>query len=153
MIKYILFFLFFVSPALAADDTKVDFGPFVVQYVLPALGAILTALAAWAVQALAARSKMQNTAVLADLLNTAVTHGLAFAQTKVAAAAAGGVLSVDVKNQVVKNALDYAMTHAPDAATKLGYTPDKLTEKIEATLAVNTTPPEKSLAVPTPPTS
>lgn len=138
--------------AQAADtSTKVDFGPFIIQYVLPALGTILTALAGWAVQQLAKKYNIQMNATMKGALDDAVTHGLAYAQSRVVGAANAGAFTVDVKNQVVASALTYATAHAPDAIKHLGYTPDMVAQKIEATLSFNMTPPAQSAAIPTPP--
>lgn len=134
------------------NNTTVDFGPFLVQYVLPALGVVLTALAAWIAKRISNYLGLKNDDLFRQALQGAVTRGLALAQTKVAGAAQGGQLTYDVKDALVAHTLEYVMQHEPEAAKALGYDPVSLAQKIEATLAVNTTPPEKSVAVPTPAT-
>lgn len=143
--------LYVAFPALADDSTKVDFGPFLVQYALPAFGVILTALAGWIAKKISTYYSLKNDDLFRQALQGAVTRGLALAQSQIAGAAQGNRLTVDVKNALVARGLQYVMEHEPEAAKALGYDPVSLAQKIEATLAVNTTPPETSVAVPTPP--
>lgn len=132
-------------------NTTVDFGPFLVTYVLPALGTILTVIAGIVAQKAIAYFHLQNEGVLRSAVDGAVQRGLALAQQEVAKAP-NGTFAIDVKSPVVAQAADYVLTHEPAAIKALGYTNEGLAEKLAATIAVNITPPEKSIAVPTPPT-
>lgn len=148
MIRLPLLFILLAFPAFAQDaTTKVDFGPLVANVVWPLLSAVLLAIGAWGVQKLSAWLGIKNNEVLQNTVESAMKNGLAYAQSKV-----GDVpLTVDVKNQIVATAANYAIKHVPDAMAKLGVGQDVLLEKLEARLSLNTTPPEKSVAVPTPP--
>lgn len=144
-----LVFILLLLPAVgfAADDTKVNLSPFVSNVVWPILSALVLALGAWGVQKVSARLGIQNNQALANTVEQALTNGLALAQSRV-----GDVpLTIDVKNKIVARAAQYALDHVPEAMGKLGIGKDALLEKLEARLALNTTPPEKSVAVPTPP--
>lgn len=144
-----LVFILLLLPAVgfAADDTKVNLSPFIANVVWPLLSALVLALGAWGVQKISARLGIQNNQALANTVEQALTNGLALAQSKVGDVA----LTVDVKNKIVARAAQYALDHVPEAMDKLGIGKEALLEKLEARLALNTTPPEKSVAIPTPP--
>lgn len=139
------------APATSSSSTAVDFAPVLVNVVLPFAGSLLSILGLWALQQLSARFGLAKNAQLTSQIETAMTNGLAYAQSQLAARiAAGGPLAVDVKTDAVSIAGRYALDHVPDAIKALGITPDLLAQKIEARLSLNTTPAAQSIAVPTP---
>lgn len=147
MIRIALLFIMLASPAFAQEATKIDFGPLVQQVVWPLLSAAVLAVGAWGVQKFSQWLGIKNNEALGKTVEDALRNGLAYAQSK-----AGDVpLTVDVKNEIVATAANYAIKHVPDAMKKLGVGQDVLLEKLEARLSLNVTPPEKSIAVPTPP--
>lgn len=135
----------------AAVTYKVDFGPFIVTYVLPALGTIILMLAAWASKKLADYLGLKNDDIWRENLNTSIKHGLALAQAQLQAAANAGKLSVETKNELVAKAMIYAIEHEPAAVKALGYDEKTLMEKIRAHLELNIVPAIDSVAVPAPP--
>ena len=147
MIRIALLFILLASPAVAQETTKVDCGPLVQQVVWPLLSAALLAVGAWGVQKLSTWLGIKNNEVLQNTVESALKNGLAYAQSKV-----GDVpLTVDVKNEIVATAANYTLGHIPSVLKKLGIDEKTLAEKLEARLALNTTPPEVSVAIPTPP--
>ena len=143
-----------LSPVLAqavADpaSTKVDFGPFLVNVVWPLAAAIVTILVGFLSKKAATYFGLQNDALYRDVLQTAMQRGLAYAQSQITAAADGGALTLDVKNQLVATATRYALDHEPEAAKALGVDQASVVQKVTALLQMNTTPPAQSVAVPT----
>lgn len=135
----------------AAVTYKVDFGPFIVTYIFPALGTIILMLAAWASKKLADYLGLKNDDIWRENLNTSIKHGLALAQAQLQAAADAGKLSVETKNELAAKAMVYALEHEPAAVKALGYDEKTLMEKIRAHLELNTVPAIESVAVPSPP--
>lgn len=133
--------------AQQAGGTTVDLSPLLANVVYPILSALVLALGGWAVQKFAAMVGLKNTQALQSTVESALQNALAYGQSKVADVP----LTIDVKNQIVANAANYATAHVPDALSKLGITKDQLVQKLQARLALNTIPPEQSVAVPTPP--
>jgi hypothetical protein len=147
--------LFGVAPDVLAQaitdpaSTKIDFGPFIVNVVFPFAAAIVTVLVGWLSKRAATYFGLQNDALYRDALQGAMQHGLAYAQSRVVGAADAGSLTLDVKNQLIRTATQYALEHEPEAAKALGVDQASIVEKVTALLAINTTPPAQSAAVPT----
>lgn len=59
-----------------------------------------------------------------------LTRAIAYAMNTVAGAAEGKVLSIDVRNQVLKEAVTYALVHGGALVKKFAGTPEELAEKI-----------------------
>jgi hypothetical protein len=148
----VLFAILLPGLAAAADpaSTSVDVGPLLANYVLPFVGSLVALLGVWALRQIEVRLGLDKNARLSGMLETAMTNGLAFAQSQLAGKIGNGPLMVDVKNEAVAIAARYAADHVPDAIKTLGVTPDLLAQKIEARLTLNTTPSAASIAVPTP---
>lgn len=142
--------LLFSTAAWAADST-VDFGPVIKDAIIPLISSILLGLggvlATWLAKKLADALNLKNEGQLRENLNVAITHGLAYAQSQIDAAADAGKMSTTVKSQVIKQALDYTLEHEKATADALGYDPVTLGEKIAAHLALNIVPPAQSAAI------
>ncbi len=142
-------------PALAdtaAPSTVVDFGPFLHDVVMPLAVALVGVGVTW----LGARANtwlgLQSNSQLGGVIEVALQNGLAFAQSRLAVALpAGQPIPVDVKNQILATAANYALAHVPDALKMLGVDQATLLQKLEARLSLNTTPAAASIAVPTDP--
>lgn len=130
--------------------TTIDLGPLIRDVLLPFLGVILTALLGWAAKRFSDWIGVKRDDALALKIEEAMKNGLALAQARLEQRLGPGPLHVDVKSEVVATAGKYAADHVPGALKALGVTPAALKEKLEARLELNTTPPEQSIAVPTP---
>lgn len=154
----ILFVILLPGLAAAADTpattlgTTIDFGPVLHDVVLPIALAILPIVAAWVASKVNGWLGIQNNAALSGLIETAMQNGLALAQSKVPNLVPTAI-PVDVKNELIATAANYVLAHVPDALKMLGVDQGALIQKLEARLAVNTTPAEQSVAVPTSPAS
>jgi hypothetical protein len=59
-----------------------------------------------------------------------LTRAIAYAMNTVAGAAEGKVLTIDVRNLVVKEAVTYALVHGGSLVKRFAGTPEELAEKI-----------------------
>jgi hypothetical protein len=148
----ILFVILLPGLAAAADSssTITDIAPLLNQIVFPAVISLLGILGGYVLLWVKKRMGMAADDQNAGKLEDAMKFGLAFAQSQLQAQASGP-LNIDLKSPILTVAAKYAMDHAPDAMKALGVGEDLLRQKLEARLSLNTTPPEKSVAVPTPP--
>jgi len=111
-----------------APGTTVDFGPVLVQIVMPAVGIIVSALAAWGVKKLADLAGIKADEKAIAVVNDVMQKGLAFATSKIGTIP----LKVDVRSPVIADAASYALAHGPDALKRLGISPEQLAEKLVA---------------------
>ena len=126
----------FAAPALAADTTvTVPFGDYIAfaadlvsKYAAPLVAIILGIAARVLPAAIVDYLAMLR---IEQLLTRAVGYGI----TAVKGAAEGQTLTVNVGNEVLAQALNYAIKHAPDVVTWAGGA-DALREKILARLNV-----------------
>lgn len=131
-----------------------DIAPLLQQYVEPAV--IMIVGAVFTVAATMVTNKLRNwlgadaANKASDLLNQGLTYALAYGQAQADAALKAGV-NVDFKSSVLNNATAYANTHFPQLLADAGIDPVKLTQKFVSRISYNTTPPEQSVARPTPP--
>lgn len=141
--------------APAVDPNAVQAGPFlqfVIQFVLPAFGTILTALVGWAVWYIKQRTGLQIEAQYRDAFQKALEQ------------AAGGLLNnlgnrvgsmqLNVGNAEVAKAINYVLKSAPDAVTHFGLDNkrDEILEKLANKVGVLTAGPP-AVAVTTPATA
>lgn len=130
----------------------IDLAPFLHEFLLPVASALGMVLATWLAKKVADWLNIRRDDALIAKLEEALKNGLALAQARAQQKIDEKGLTVEVKSQLVADAANYAATHVPGALKALGVGPRELAEKLEARLELNTTPPEKSVAVPTPPT-
>ena len=128
------FVLPFYGMAFGADAAAptINLKPLLEQVVWPTLSAHGLVLGTWLVQRVAKWLGLQNTATLQGAMEAAMHNGLQLAQAK---AATLNIEHVDVQNQIVADALKYAIAQAPAAAKGLGLDADALAEKLRARLA------------------
>lgn len=129
-------------------STTIDLGPLVLQVLLPLATVLGGVLATWLAARLAKWLNLQNENVFRASINGAIKNGLALAQAQLKDPDVAAKLTLDVRSRLVHDAYVYVMQHEPEAAKALGFDEDTLRDKIEAHLALNTTPAEKSVAVP-----
>lgn len=147
-------FLLAIGAAYAADpSTAIDIAPLVRETLLPIASAVGLVLATWLGKKLADLLGVQREDKLAGKLEEAMKNGLAFAQARLERKIGDGPILIDVKREIVAEAAKYAVEQVPGTLKALSVTPDQLANKLTARLELNTTPPERSIAVPTPPAS
>lgn len=129
---------------------SIDLWPIVRDVVMPTVSVLAPLIGLWVAQRISRWLHLKNEGVLRDVLNVAITHGLALAQSRVAQAGDAGQLAIHTKNELVSKTVNYVLDHEPEAAKALGYDPQLLAQKISAHLELNTTPAAQSVAVPTP---
>ena len=130
--------------------TTVDISPLINQVLIPFAVALGSVLAAWIAAKVAALLGIKRDDALAAKLEEAMKNGLALAQARLEERIGAGPINIETKSQLVATAATYARDHVPGTLKALGVTPAALQEKLEARLELNTVPPERSVAVPTP---
>lgn len=134
--------LLLLAAGVAYADTTVVVGDLwtgVVPYIVAAVGALISAAVGWLIVLVNKKLGISIDDSMRNSLQTAATNaaGLVLAQL-------GNQLSgvkVDVKNQLVADAVNYVIRAAPDAVAHFGLTPDLIAQKIVALLpqVANTT--------------
>jgi len=137
----------FAQAAAAAANTSIDFKPLLDQVVYPALSVVAIAGAGWIAAKINKRLKLENDSIVRGYLETALQRGLDFAKSQTA----GVNLTVDVKNEMVAAAANYAIKKVPDALKHFRIDEAGLKEMLAARLespppmiVVPTTPPAAS---------
>lgn len=130
----------------------IDLAPLLHEILLPIASALGMVLATWLAKKVADWLNVRRDEAFIGKLEEAMKNGLALAQSRAEQQIRDKGLTVEVKSQLVADAANYAAAHVPGALKALGVGPRELAEKLEARLELNTTPPDKSVAVPTPPT-
>jgi len=133
------------ATAPAIESYAIDFRPLVEAVLVPILGALTTALATWLSVKAAALLKLQADDRLRAVIDGALQNGLAFGLSKLDDMTKTVPLTLEVKNQVIADAANYAIAAVPDALKKLGVTREKVTDLAAARLEVIVNP-----ALPTP---
>lgn len=116
----------------------------VIGYLALFLATLITGLVTWALKKYFGITVNQQSK---DTLEAAMQNGLALAISRYAPA---GIASLEAKNKVVGDAMDYVASHAPDAAKALAIDPRQLAEKLEARLVQHSATAPISPATATP---
>lgn len=127
-------FLFLALPAWA-QDTTVNLGELLdpwLQLLLAFAALVIPALGAWAAAELRRRTGIALQQAHMNTFQQALTNaaGLVIHKAKDAA----GNVNIDVKNPLIKEAILYVNSSAPDAVAYFGLTPEAIAEKIAAKL-------------------
>lgn len=111
----------------------IDLSPLIDQVVIPTLSAVLIGLATWVARWAIAFFKVKITAQQGATVDAALANGinLAVHQLQVPLDANS---SVEVKNQAVAIAANYAIPKIAAETKALGITPDSIAQRIEARL-------------------
>lgn len=126
-----------------AADTVVDLSS-TVGLLTQLLGATLAAMAVplfwYGVNTLKNHFGLSQLAIDAStraIVDQGLQKAVGYAVAKLQEFTAGKPLSVDVKSELVKHAVDFALTHIPDALAYFGLDdPQKLAQAIEARLGI-----------------
>lgn len=113
-------------PLLAADGGAVDFSPLVGEAVA-GLGAVLVALAGWALR--------RWTGIALSAEARATLDGAADRAAALIVQRYGGRLSLDAGNPAINDGVRYLRDTVPDAVKRLGATPEALEARVKAELA------------------
>lgn len=137
--------------ACAADaSTSIDLAPLVstlVPLVLGVAGILLPVV----LNRIAQATHSQTLAAVATNFMPMAQLALANAQGPLKDWIATKGLTADVHNVLVKEAGDWLADHAKAEIDAKGYTPAQVANQLSAMIHLNTTPPEQSVALPTPP--
>lgn len=112
---------------------EIDFGPILVDAVIPMLAAVLMALGGWAIRWAGRRLKLAADAEIRVYLEQALERGVAYGAGKAAALAAGRA-RIEVRNAAVAEGAQYVVNAVPDALRHFGITPGRLERMLEARL-------------------
>jgi len=113
--------------------SEIDFGPILVEAVIPLLSALLLALGGWAIRWIGTRFKLAADAEIRGYLETALERGVAYGAAKAAEMAAGRA-RLQVRAAAVAEGAQYVIDAVPDALRHFGVTPARLEAMIEARL-------------------
>ena len=122
--------------AAATAATTVDLSP-IVTPIIDIAGTVLTVLASWAAYKIAQMAHISTQSALAKTVLSGVDNAISYGQAMATADVAKG-LSINVQNATAAHALNYMVSHFPDAQKLLGMTDQHLADIITAKLP---TPP------------
>src|ERR1700749_2655132 len=111
------FLLLAAAPAVAA--ATVNFAPVIDRVVLPAAATLVSGFAAYLLQAIAAWFKIKMTAAQSQVIENAMNNGINLAIHKIGVTLDANA-SLDVKNQAVAVALDYALPKVGKEMARVG---------------------------------
>jgi hypothetical protein len=134
-------FVLLVAP-FAYADTTVAIGDLWVglqPYIVAAIGALITAAVGWLIMVANKKLGISIDDSMRSSLQTAATNAAGLVLNQLGNQLSG--VKVDVKNQLVADAVNYVIKAAPDAVAHFGLTPDVIAQKIVALLpqVANTT--------------
>ncbi|MDZ5448974.1 hypothetical protein [Labrys sp. ZIDIC5] len=144
-------FVALVAPAWAADDTTVSLGGLVtalLPYFEAAVAALLTALIAWAAQAIQKWLGIQLDQSSRDALHSAAMTGVNMALSRLSQSAAN--LTFDAKSAVIAQAIEWVESSVPDALKHFGLTPEQLEALIESKLGIAAAAAAPAVVAPAP---
>jgi len=133
-----------VSAAMP-PDTTISAGPIfqlALPYIVSGLGAIVTALIAWAAAAIQRWTGVRIDAAHREALHSAAMTGINLALSRLGASA--GALTIDTKSPVIAETVKWMEKSVPGALAHFKMTPDKLGEFVEGKLSavIAATPPK-----------
>jgi hypothetical protein len=135
-----------VSVSTSAPDTTVNVGQYLsplVQAIVAGLGLVITAAAGWAAAAITKMAGLQGTAA-----GQQIEDGVRRLAHMGFDSAAGWAImrfgdklkdvEIDVRNPIIKEAVELAFRYAGDAIAKLGLTPEQVAQKIIEKIGIMT---------------
>lgn len=109
--------------------TTWNLAPLWTDVAVPMLTALIPVAGAYVSLRIGQYLHIQNTDTMRGALETAMNMGLQAAQAKLPP---GTPITIDVRNALTAQALNYATSHAKTEIDKLGYSPDRVAESIRA---------------------
>lgn len=122
-----------MTTTTAIVHTTVDFSPLINQVVVPTLSAALLAIASWVAAYIVRFFKLKITAQQGQVVENALQNGINLAVHRLAEPL-DAHSTVDVKNQAVAIAMEYAMPKIAPELASLKIDPASVAERIEARL-------------------
>lgn len=122
-----------ITLAAAVPDTIVSAGPLfqlVEPYLVSGLGALVTALIAWAAALVQQWVGIKLDQSHRDALHSAAMTGVTMALSRIGVAA--NSLTIDTKSAVVAQSIAWMEKSVPGALKHFGLTPDKLADIVES---------------------
>ncbi|MCX2722629.1 inadl protein [Roseibium salinum] len=126
--------------AAYAADTTVDLTILtgnVLELVLTGLSAVALWLVRKGIDALRERTGLELDDQLKSRIDDALFQALQYGKSKVLTALQEQTLTVDVRNEVVKHAIDYAQASVPGALDYFDISPARLVDMLEARLGLD----------------
>lgn len=137
MATALAFALLFVGLALAlatpAHAAELDLTA-LLNHGVDLLAAVLAAVTAWVGRWVVIKLKLGADSEIRAYLDQALNAGVSLAVGKMRDRLAAGPVTIEVKNEIVAMAANYAVARVPDALNRFGITPESLAEMIEARL-------------------
>lgn len=118
-------------------NTVVDLMPLLVgtyEFMKPALTIVIMFLVALAIEKVRSHFKLKSEVLSNDRLQDILGRGISLGLSRLDQSLKGKSLNVNVKNEVVRLGIEYAMVSAPETLKKFGVTPERLAEMVEAKL-------------------
>lgn len=145
MNRYLMIALFaaivvaiFSAAALAQEpDTTVGLGGFfagIQPYIVELVAILIAALTTWIAALVKKYTGITVEASHREAFQTALQNGVNYGLSKVSGKTE--TWSVDVKNEVLAEGLEYVLESVPDALKFFNLTPDEIRKKLEAKLSV-----------------
>jgi hypothetical protein len=133
----------------SAPSTVIDLTQIAIALLPFVFGALVVVLQIFLPKLLAALHVQNATGLSAEFLSQ-MQLALAWGQQKLGTKIAATGLTVDTHNQLVALAGSWLADHAAQSIEAQKLTTQQVEQKLEALIALNTTPPEQSVALPTP---
>lgn len=136
----------FLAPAMAQDSvtvspsstsTTITLRPLwdgLVPYIVAGLGSLVTVAAGWAALQFQRLTGIKIDDSAREALHSAAMTGVNLAISKLGSAA--GNITIDVKSQIIAQALQWVQSSVPDAIKRFGLTPADLQKLIESKIPV-----------------
>lgn len=125
----------------AANDTRVVVGDLIAPWLEMLVGAVavlITAILGWIAAQVKAKTGIDIEARHREALQTALTNAAGLALTRLSTTL--GSKTIDVKHPLIKQAVEYVNSAAPDAIRNFGLTPEQIAEKIVAKVGLAQAP-------------
>lgn len=138
-----------MSTEVQITATTVDVSS-IINVLIPFVVVVLGLLLTWLTKKLAKWLGLKADSEAAQFIESAAQKALALAQDNLKQRIEGKPISIDVRNALAAEAAIYLIEAVPTRLKQLGITAEQVQKLLEARIALNTTSPETSVAVPTP---
>jgi uncharacterized membrane protein len=148
-IAYVCTFVFLATVAIAQETTTVRVGDILapwMEMLLSAVSIIVTAIIAYVANLIRQKTGIDIEARHREALQTALANGAGLIINKLGSSI--GDKTIDVRSPLIRDAVNYVSTAAPDAIRNFGLAPDQLAEKLVAKLGLAAAPAAAATATP-----
>lgn len=130
------------------DTQVIDFAPLIQQYVIPALGLVITTGISWLISKAAKFFNIRIDETQRAFVMSLVERGIAVGQHRIAQIAADKA-HIETHNMIAAEAANYVIARAPDALKHFKLTPEDVRQIISAKLSEGVVAEAKTLATST----